>query len=183
MIREDMKAELDYDFDAPAALPVEITQEDITAVVKSLRELAPSLDTYSNLEGLHVKKRALEVLNAITPDKIAGASLRDLVTAYKLLKEKDQLIQGKPTELTGIMHLVVTMEKKYQQRSESATPGVAGEQRGFTSSEAPSEAGAPRPVDSKTGNEVAGGFATAGRVSAIADAPQDGSAVEEVPNL
>lgn len=157
-----MKAELDYDFDAPALPTAETTQEDIVAVVESLRGLAPSLDTYRDLESLHVRKRALEVLNAITPDKIAGASLRDLVTAYKLLKEKDLLMQGKPTELTGIMHLVVTMEKKYQQRSV-----------------APSEAGAPRPVDS----EAAGGFATAGRVSAIAAPLQDGSAVEEVPNL
>ena len=121
-----MKTDLDIDYDFAEQAPAPLAQEDIAAVTESLRGLAPSLDTYTELESIHVRKCALEVLNGITPDKVAGANLRDLVTAYKLLKEKDLLLQGRPTELTGIMHLVVSMEKKFEGKEEDPSSGVAG---------------------------------------------------------
>jgi hypothetical protein len=54
------------------------------------------------------------VLEAITPEKISEAPLRDLVASYKILKDKELVIEGKPSEIKGLVAHLVYLEKQEQ---------------------------------------------------------------------
>ena len=65
-------------------------------------------------QGVLLQYRSLENLRltAITPDKIAEAPLRDLVQAFKILKEKELVMTGNPTEIKGLVGYLVQLEKE-----------------------------------------------------------------------
>ena len=52
------------------------------------------------------------VLEAITPEKIEEAPLRDLVASYKILKDKELNIEGKPSEIKGLVAHLIYLEKQ-----------------------------------------------------------------------
>lgn len=88
----------------------------------SIPTLAKKIADIQTKQGLILKYRAIQslqltelqakVLEAITPEKIDEAPLRDLVCAYKILKDKEQVIEGKPTEIKGLVAYLVEMEKR-----------------------------------------------------------------------
>jgi len=61
------------------------------------------------------------VLEAITPEKIEEASLRDLVSSYKILKDKELVTDGKPSEIKGLVAHLIYMEKQ-ETALETKTP-------------------------------------------------------------
>ena len=67
---------------------------------------------YRSLENLRLTELQHAVLEAITPDKIAEAPLRDLVQAFKILKEKELVMTGNPTEIKGLVGYLVQLEKE-----------------------------------------------------------------------
>jgi len=66
---------------------------------------------YRELQSLQLTKIQARVLDAITPDKIAEASLGELVVAFKILKEKELVTDGKPGEIHGLVGYLVQLEK------------------------------------------------------------------------
>jgi len=54
------------------------------------------------------------VLEAITPEKINEAPLRDLIASYKILKEKELTLEGKPSEIKGLVAHLIHLEKQEQ---------------------------------------------------------------------
>jgi hypothetical protein len=52
------------------------------------------------------------VLEAITPDKIEEAGLKDLVLCYKILKDKELVVEGKPTEIKGLVAHLIHLEQQ-----------------------------------------------------------------------
>jgi orotate phosphoribosyltransferase-like protein len=84
--------------------------------------LASRIADLQSKQGILLKYRALQsfqltelqgrVLEAITPEKIDEASLKDLVGAYKILKDKELVVDGKPTEIKGLVAYLVEMEKQ-----------------------------------------------------------------------
>ena len=67
---------------------------------------------YRVLQSLQLTELQARVLEEITPEKIAGASLKDLVIAYKILKDKELVVEGKPTEIKGLVAYLVALEKE-----------------------------------------------------------------------
>jgi DNA-binding Lrp family transcriptional regulator len=67
---------------------------------------------YRSLQGLQLTSLQARILEAITPEKIANASLSELVAAFKILKEKELVIDGKPTEIKGILGYLIQLEKQ-----------------------------------------------------------------------
>lgn len=67
---------------------------------------------YRALQNLQLTDLQARVLEAITPEKIEEASLKDLVLCYKILKEKELLLSGKPTDVKGFMHYLIELEKE-----------------------------------------------------------------------
>ena len=88
----------------------------------SLPTLAKTIGEISKREGIILQYRAIQslqlteiqakVLNCISDEKINDASLRDLVYAFKILKDKEQTIEGKPSEIKGLVSYLIEVEKK-----------------------------------------------------------------------
>ena len=67
---------------------------------------------YRALQALHLTDLQSRILEAITPEKIEQADLKDLVAAYKVLKDKELVVEGKPSEIKGLVSYLVHMEKE-----------------------------------------------------------------------
>lgn len=67
---------------------------------------------YRVLQSLQLTALQARILENITPEKIQEASLRDLIMAFKVLKDKELVIEGKPSEIKGLVGYLVEMEKK-----------------------------------------------------------------------
>ena len=88
----------------------------------SIPTLARKIADIQSKQGLILKYRAIQslqltelqarVLDAITPEKIDEAPLKDLVGAYKILKDKELVVDGKPTEIKGLVAYLVEMERQ-----------------------------------------------------------------------
>ena len=67
---------------------------------------------YRSLQSLQLTELQARILEAITPDKIEQAGLKDLVLAFKILKDKEQVLEGKPTEIKGLVSYLIKLEEE-----------------------------------------------------------------------
>ena len=67
---------------------------------------------YRTLQNLQLTSIQAKILEAITPERINEAPLRDLVVAFKILKDKEQVDLGKPTDIKGMVGYLIKMEKE-----------------------------------------------------------------------
>lgn len=69
---------------------------------------------YRAIQSLQLTELQARVLEAITPDKINEAPLKDLIASYKILKDKELNIEGKPSEIKGLVAHLIYLEKQEQ---------------------------------------------------------------------
>ena len=67
---------------------------------------------YRSLQSLQLTALQARVLEAITPEKINEAPLRDLVVCFKILKDKELTLDGKPSDIKGLVAYLVELEKE-----------------------------------------------------------------------
>ena len=67
---------------------------------------------YRSLQSLQLTELQARILEAITPEKIEQAGLKDLVLAFKILKDKEQVIEGKPSEIKGLVSYLIKIEEE-----------------------------------------------------------------------
>jgi len=67
---------------------------------------------YRAIQSLQLTELQAQVLEAITPEKIQDAPLKDLVMAYKILKDHELTIEGKPNEIKGLVGYLVQLERE-----------------------------------------------------------------------
>lgn len=67
---------------------------------------------YRSLQSLQLTELQARILEAITPEKIEAADLKDLVLAFKILKDKEQVIEGKPSEIKGLVSYLIKIEEE-----------------------------------------------------------------------
>lgn len=89
-----------------------ISTPTLSARIAAIQERQGLLLQYRQLQSLQLTELQARVLEAITPDKIDEAPLRDLVLSYKILKEKELTVEGKPSEIKGLVSYLVQMEKE-----------------------------------------------------------------------
>jgi len=75
---------------------------------------------YRALQSLQLTELQARVLEAITPEKIEDAPLKDLVLAYKVLKDKELVVEGKPSEIKGLVAHLIHLEQ--QEMAAAKTP-------------------------------------------------------------
>lgn len=80
--------------------------------IAEIRDKQGILLRYRELQSLQLTAIQARILEHITPEKIAEAPLRDLVLAFKILKDKEQVIEGKPSEIKGLVGYLIELEKK-----------------------------------------------------------------------
>ena len=93
----------------------EITGVSIPTLQKRLNDLQEKqglLLKARDLRNLRLTELQMMVLEAVTPEKIANAELRDLMLAFKVLSDRENLEIGKPTELKGLVSYLVQIEKE-----------------------------------------------------------------------
>jgi transcriptional regulator with XRE-family HTH domain len=123
--RKELDTEILYDLTARG-----VSQKDIAGELGvSIPTLSSRIADIQSKQGLILQYRALQnlqltelqarCLEAITPEKIEAAPLRDLIFSYKVLKDKELTDIGKPTDIKGIMHYLIQIEKEEQA---AATP-------------------------------------------------------------
>jgi len=116
--------------------------------IAEIQEKQGILLKYRDLQSLQLTSLQARVLEAITPEKINEAPLRDLVVAFKILKEKEHLLEGKPGEIKGLVGYLIEMEKK-ESAEEGADPAIDVE---FTKDDSGNETGV-RAVNRLTNEE------------------------------
>jgi len=75
---------------------------------------------YRSLQTFQLTELQLRVLEAITPEKIAGASLLDLGKAYKILREAELGLKGEPFKITGLLGYLLKIEREDADQHASA---------------------------------------------------------------
>jgi len=80
--------------------------------VAELTKMATGLVKYRAVQALELTALQARVLSAITQEKIDDAPLKDLVGAFKILKDKELVMEGKPSEIKGLIGLLVQLEKE-----------------------------------------------------------------------
>lgn len=101
---------------------------DLTLIRKA-EEISRSLDTmksiislfenntnvieeYRSVQNLQLTSLQAKILENIDEDKMEDANLRELVSAYNILKNNERLEVGKPTEIHGLVGYLTYMEQK-----------------------------------------------------------------------
>ena len=67
---------------------------------------------YRAIQSLQLTSLQAQILEAITPEKIADAPLKDLVVAFKILKDHELTLEGKPNEYKGLVGYLIQLEKE-----------------------------------------------------------------------
>jgi len=89
-----------------------IAQATLSKRMAKIKNKQGLLLQYRTLQSLQLTSLQAEILERITPDKIDSAPLRDLVYAFKVLKDKELITDGKPSEIKGLVAYLVEMEKR-----------------------------------------------------------------------
>ena len=89
-----------------------ITQPTLRKRIAALQKKEGEILQYRALQSLELTEIEARVLEAISPQKIHEASLRDLVTAYKILKDKELVSEGRPNEIKGLVGYLLHLEKE-----------------------------------------------------------------------
>jgi transcriptional regulator with XRE-family HTH domain len=114
----DLDTESLYDLAAKGLTQKEIAEEmevSVPTLSKKIAEIQSKqgiLMKYRALQSLQLTELQARVLEAITPEKIEDAPLRDLVVAYKILKDKELVVEGKPSDIKGLVGFLVALEKE-----------------------------------------------------------------------
>jgi predicted transcriptional regulator len=96
------------------ALELGISPPTLRARIADIQKKQGLLLQYRAIQSLQLTELQARVLEAITPEKINDAPLRDLVMSYKILKDKELNIEGKPSEIKGLVAHLIYMEKQEQ---------------------------------------------------------------------
>lgn len=128
----------------------EITIPDLTAVpeivemaaaIAQIEEKAPVVKKYRTLQGLQLTDLQHKVLSKVTDQKLNEAKLRDLMDAFKTLKTMEHLVDGKPTEIKGLVAYLVAIEQEKAQIRDADVVDVTDNPKSIDSVSVNSNAG------------------------------------------
>ncbi len=89
-----------------------ITIPTLEKIISNIQASHDVLMRYRALQPLQLTALQARVLSAITPEKIEGAELRDLVLCYKILKDKELVMDGKPSDIKGLVSYLIHIERQ-----------------------------------------------------------------------
>ena len=89
-----------------------ISNNTLRARIADIQKKQGVLLQYRSIQSLQLTELQARVLEAITEEKINEAPLRDLIMSYKILKDKELVMEGKPSEIKGLVAHLIYMEKQ-----------------------------------------------------------------------
>lgn len=116
--RKDFDVSAFYDLASTGMNQKEIAEE-LGLSVPTLEKRIADIQTkqgvllkYRELQPLQLTELQARILEAITPERIESASLGELVSAFKILKEKELVAEGKPSDIKGLVGYLLHIEKE-----------------------------------------------------------------------
>ncbi|MCK5015649.1 MAG: hypothetical protein KAS32_01140 [Candidatus Peribacteraceae bacterium] len=97
---------------ADIAAELGMSSRTLSYRISEIQEKQGLILQYRALQNIQLTEIQANILEHITADKIEEAPLRDLVFAYKVLKDKELVEVGKPTDIKGMMHYLIELEKQ-----------------------------------------------------------------------
>jgi DNA-binding Lrp family transcriptional regulator len=93
---------------------LDVSPPTIAKRIKQLQEEQGVILQYRTLQSLDLTKLQMKVLNAITDEKIQEAPLKDLVMAFRILKDKEILADGGQNEgeMKGLVGYLIELERR-----------------------------------------------------------------------
>lgn len=95
-----------------AAEMFNLAPSTISRKIATLQAEQGVLLQYRKLHNLHLTKLKVGILEQITPEKLAEASLKDLASAYKIFNDAERVDEGKPTEIKGMIGYLLKLEEE-----------------------------------------------------------------------
>lgn len=89
-----------------------VSTHTLGKVIADIQKKQGLLLQYRAIQSLQLTELQVRVLEAITPDKIEEAPLRDLVGAFSILKKGEQSIDGPVKDLKGLVAHLIELEKQ-----------------------------------------------------------------------
>ena len=112
----DMEAALDLlergESASAISLELGISTQTLRNRIADLQKKQGVLLQYRSIQTLQLTELQARILEAVTPDKIDDAPLRDLIMSYKILKDKELVMEGKPSEIKGLVAHLIYLEKQ-----------------------------------------------------------------------
>ena len=96
--------------DTAAAL--DISPVTLDAAVERLKKEESSLLAYSKVHYLDLISVQKRLVDGVTDEKILDAPLGQIAQAYGVFNKAEQLVQGRPTEIHGLMGYLLHLEKE-----------------------------------------------------------------------
>ncbi|MHA2265949.1 MAG: hypothetical protein ACXAEN_26445 [Candidatus Thorarchaeota archaeon] len=94
------------------AKEVDVSIPTLSKRMAKIRDRQGILMQYRTLQSLQLTELQWKILENITDDKIQEAPLDVLVRAYKILKDKELVVEGKPSDIKGLVGYLVQLEKE-----------------------------------------------------------------------
>jgi DNA-binding Lrp family transcriptional regulator len=98
-----------------------VTPPTLSKRITELKQKEGEILQYRALQTLELTELEAQILDAVTPDKIAQASLRELAAAFKIFKDKELVADGKPSEIKGLVGYLMHLEKEEARESNTGT--------------------------------------------------------------
>lgn len=87
-------------------------KKEIQQIIRHMNADRTLLEEYRRVQPLQLTMLQHKLLSGITEQKIMDAPLRDIVGAFKTLKDKELVMDGKPTEIHGLVGYLDHLEKE-----------------------------------------------------------------------
>lgn len=90
-----------------------VSRPTLARKIEELRAEQSVLLDYRNVRHLNLTRLQADILDAITPDKIAAAPLKDLCAAYKILADKEGDLTGEGEgKMKGLLSYLLRLEEQ-----------------------------------------------------------------------
>lgn len=110
-----------FELEVPKKIAAEqlgVSVPTLSRIIARYRTKQEPLIQYRGVQSLQLTDYQAKILERVTDDKIDEAPLRDLVLAFKVFKEKELLLEGKPSEIKGLIGYIVSMEAELKKEEE-----------------------------------------------------------------
>lgn len=107
-----------------AAKEMGVSAPTLRRIIQNSTDKKPLLGQYKTLRNLHLTELQVQILEAVTPDKIADADLDSLMRAYKVLRvlENDVIPEGAEGNMKGLVAHLLHLERLEREKGRPLLP-------------------------------------------------------------
>lgn len=97
---------------------------EMAAAISAIESKRILVQKYRTVQSYQLTDLQLKLLSHIDESMISEAKLKDIVEAFKTLKTVEHMIEGKPTEIKGLVAYLVAIEKEDLERKDNVQDAV-----------------------------------------------------------